>query len=534
MKISTFTTRIFSAICIISIISSCNQYRLVSQTKSFKSSSNYESLTVPHTDEVLILHTSSGSWELTNVKEVDGRLHAKLIPTTTKQDSLYNMLAAGLLIPEKFNGVKEQMHLYVDNVHNEGNGYISFHPDDVKEVVAVQNSGDGWRIVKNVLLVIAGLIVGMAVFLLIVCNCPHAYTYNGDKLEFTNTLFTGAIAKNLERSDYKLLPEIDSDQNYFDLTIRNEENESQFINQLELIVVNHDKNIEVLADQKGDLYSITSKNKPIDVFDQNGKSLTSLLSEMDELAYDFNELEGDGLVSTFAKFKVPDNLNDAKLILSLKNTNWGALVAESFGEMMGDRYGDWVENNRKRSPEEALMDMKKAGIPFVVSIKKDEKWVEIDNINLVGEVVYNSIVVPIDRSYLNGSEIEVRLQSGFKFWELDYLAMDFSKQLELDYKLIQASNLNDDNIEQLLANDNEYLSLMNNGDSINVRFNNLPVGGEKRTFILRSKGYYLSHEEFSGRPYWKEILRVNKPAGLSILSRDVYLELLDYYGLSIK
>jgi hypothetical protein len=308
------------------------------------------------------------------------------------------------------------------------------------------------------------------------------------------------------------------------MIIKNEENESHFINLLELMVVNHAENIEIIPDQNGVIHSISNLVSASQIKNENGVDISEILAHRDDLAYSFDSQSKENMISTYASFDRPKDVSNAKVVLKLKNSKWGGVVYKTFAAMMGDKYESWVEKNHERSAEEANMAMKEAGIPLVISIKKDNEWIDIETIDLVGDISYNTLVANINENLISGDQIELRLTAGFKFWDLDYIGMDFSQEEALKIEIIKPSQGTENTIDlSIIGNDDQhYLEHSKAGDSTYFKFENINTSNTKRTIIMHSKGYYLSNEEYAGDPYWKELIKLRAPGGLSRLSMELY------------
>lgn len=540
MKHSIITQRIFAIVSIIGILSSCG-YDTYMYTYSYKKSGylpNYsrakDGYEAKQLGEYVVVHVGDEKWLLQNpIKVENHQLVGKIGEVDSQRESIYDEIYMN-------NGTSyssdtytvNQTHIYLKSFSRLADSYIQFDPTKViaAHYVRMDNRKKARRVGGIVAASVGGALGGMALFLVIACGCPHNYTFDGNQFSYSNTLFTGASAQNLERFDYKKLDDLFEDQSTYEMILKNELNESQFINQLELIVVNHDKNISVVSDQQGNLYSIKEANAPISVMNANNEDVKELVITKDEQSYSFNEMTDENMVNLYATFDKPTDISNAKMVIDLKNTQWGGLVYQEFGNIMGDRFDDWVAKNQERSPEQARKEQKEAGIQLIPYIKKDNTWIELDAIDLIGEVNYNSLVVPIPEELIGDDKIEIKLQAGFNFWQVDYLAMDFTQSDELDVQTLSPSLIN--GVESFSANydDEKYLELLNTGDSAHIQFMGLNSSGETRTILLKSKGYYLIKDIYAGKPNWKELMRINEPGGLSILSKDIFIEVQKQLG----
>lgn len=420
-----------------------------------------------------------------------------------------------------------QVHLFINEYEKLNVAELSFAAKDIFQVDVTENA-----VFLNALattgVVVGSAAVGLTAFLLIVCNCPHVYIDNGNGLEFNNTLFTGAKAIQLERFDYKEIPDYFPNSDQFTLKIVNEEKEDQYTNLVELVTVMHNKNVEVIADKQGALYTIGALTAPNSAVDNNGFPILNFLNERDDYAYRFNPTDFKDLAEVAVKFDVQNQTRDAKLVVRARNTLWSGYVYNEFNKLFGKNHGKWVEMNEDKSKEEREKWMREQGIKLLVDIKQNGEWVTIDEVEVVGDPSHNQVVIPIQRS-LFGEELEVRLRSGFMFWELDYVGVDFSENETVEVQVHKPAKATGNNgtdfTQQLSFDDNDYMQHVFHEDlnSTEVNYENLPVDFNlQRTLILKSKGYYVPKSEYTGKTDRKRLQSFVNPGELSRFSRDLY------------
>ncbi|NOQ71144.1 MAG: hypothetical protein GQ574_04020 [Crocinitomix sp.] len=527
MKYRPIFKRFIATIFILGILVSCNQYNTLPYSES--AAPSVENLILNEIGNIksenILIHSNGKSYQLADAIVEKNQVTGKLILSEEQAESNYSSSVVTGYDNNSESQEELYSHFYDTSNSLEAGDEIKISVDEATgKVNLYKKAGTIWKIIAGVLLVAGILFLGMVILVLIACNCPHAYVFDGQQYHYTNTLFTGAIAANLERDDFKILDDFQFDSDTYELIIKNEENEFHFINQLELVVVSHAENIEVASDQRGQIHSISNLQNASQIVNEKGIDLSKALSSRDDLAYSFDSESDESMVNAYAKFDRPADISNAKVVVKLKNSEWSGMVYKTFATMMGDRYENWVDKNHERSSEEAKAGMKEAGIPLVISIKKDNEWVDIETIDLVGEVSYNTLVATIDQSLITGDEIELRIQAGFKFWDLDYLGMDFTQDTGFETAIIQPS-LNDNNAATLAALESDdalYLEHAQNGDSTYFKFEGLNTSTAKRTIIMHSKGYYLSNEEYAGTPSWAKLMKLKAPGGLSRLSKDIY------------
>jgi len=207
---------------------------------------------------------------------------------------------------------------------------------------------------------------------------------------------------------------------------------------------------------------------------------------------------------------------------------WSGYVYDEFNKLFGKNHGKWVEMNRDKSKMEREKWMREQGIKLMVDIKQGEKWVTYDEVEVVGDPSMNQVVIPIQRN-LFGEELEVRLRSGFMFWELDYVGLDFSVNESVEVQVHKPAKATGNNgtdfTQQLSFDDNDYMQHAQKEEfnSTEVYYSNLPVDTSlQRTLILKSKGYYVPKSEYTGKTDRKRLQYFVNPGELSRFSRELY------------
>lgn len=382
-----------------------------------------------------------------------------------------------------------------------------------------------------IIMIVIGSILAFFLILIIIlaiaCNCPHVYLDNGNGYSYTNTLFTGAVSQGLERFDYKLIPDYFPNHTSLNMQIRNEDHETQFTNLVQLVAAYHDPSFDVLSDQKGTLYSVTQAQSALTANDLSGKSLTEMVSEKDGSVYAFDTPSRNGMTSSYITFKKGDSQQNAKLVLSVRNSDWAGLIHQEFNAALGEKHQSFTTKNRQKSGLKQNKALQKAGIPLLVYVKKGNKWMEVEAIQPVGNANMQTLVIPLDKKMLTGNQVEIRMDAGFKFWEIDYAAMDFSapQSFEVTYLSPTSVSGDPDFKNALSKNDEHYMRTSSGSEAVSVQFNGLKP--TNRTLFIQSKGYYIREEQQAGKPDWVQLAKLKRNHGLARFSQDVFLRYLN-------
>ena len=421
----------------------------------------------------------------------------------------------------------QQIHLFITGYEQLNDSRIAFSKNDIFQVDASKNA-----VFLNAL-VTTGIIGGSAVvggigLLFILCGCPHVYLDNGNEMVYNNTLFTGAKAVQLERNDYKEIPDFDPSSESYSFQIVNEEKEDQYTNLVQLTSILHPSNVEVFSDKNGNLYSISDLQSPISAKEENGVSILNYINERDQYTYGFDADTIDGLAAIHLQFNNQVEGKKANLLIRAKNTIWSGYVYDEFNSLFGKNHAKWVKMNEDKSKAEREKWMREQGIKLLVDIKVNNEWRTYDEVELVGEASLNQIVIPVEAELVE-KNMEFRIRTGFRFWELDYVGIDFSEQIDLKvnhHKPAEAiGNNGEDFAEELSYDDELYMKheLKTELNKTHVLFDDLPVDSTmKRTLILKSKGYYVPKSDYTGRTQRKKLQKFTDPGELSRFSRSLY------------
>ncbi len=479
-----------------------------------------------------VLHSSDLMWGMENVEIYPDRISGKYAELDPKEVYYYHNLKHRSSSRVPLNDTKYiyQVHVYA-NRFSQNNGIINVTDKDIIGV-NVYNINEGLTTLSMVGTASFTALAAIGTFLAIACGCPHVHTYDGDTYRFNSGMFTGAVAPKLERFDYKLLPDPFPRSDTYHMMITSDENEKQYINNMELMVVNHDKNTSILPDQSGRIYTISSPQLPISISNDSGDDISYITSSQDDFSYNFSSIAESGFSNVYATFKTDEQKQNGKLILTLNNTLWGGYVYDKFSNLFGWYHDNWVKKNQRKTSEEMKQDIKEQGITLTVSVKTDEKWNDIETIELVGDATYNTLVIPIDKKWITDAPLEIRLQSGFMFWQIDYLALDNTPEKPLEISVPELKVIHEGQSAEIKTaidyDDNNYLQHISKSDSTYIEFEGL-VSKEnmERTLILKSKGYYTTNPEKEGKLHLAELMKLKQPAGLSRYSKELYDQYFD-------
>jgi hypothetical protein len=416
---------------------------------------------------------------------------------------------------------QNEIHVYIDEYQTLEDGTIAI-PVDGMNRVDVYDYQVGATVASYVFTVI-GILGGLFLIIMIIAllsksSCPFVYAYDGENYRFYGEMFGGAISQNMQRDDYMPIPGLKAQNDLFKMKITNELKERQYTDVAELLFFEHPKGVSILFDKNGTYHTIKDARKPLTALSDRGNNLMRWVSEKDSMTYDFQDESKENLdfSAINLNFSKPRNADNAKLVLTLKNSLWMDYIFGKFIEQFGEGYAAFAEKQKTVPADRKRQWSADQGMLMAVKVKTRSGWKVIDHLNMVGPLAQRDIVVPLDLKEIKEEILEVRLECGYHFWEIDYAAIDYSKDLQLEQKTIKPSEATDENgssvLSSLMESDNNYLSQLNVGCEAFINYKVPVLKDPKNDFsvLFHTRGYYEYIRDFTGKPNVEELKKFRK------------------------
>lgn len=434
--------------------------------------------------------------------------------------------------------VLSEIHLYIPQDSGAVSGRVySFQLKKVEKLEILQK--DKGRTTMSYVLGGLGITAGVfAVVVVIIAatksSCPFVSAYDGKNVSLQGEIYGGAIYPQLQRDDYIQLKMSPLSNGNLQVKISNELKERQYTDLAELMVVTHDKNVRVLVDEKGRYYPISNPVAPV-AATAAGKDVLSLVREPnDDRAFAFDDtLASKGANSLNLSFARPAGIRKAKLVLRLKNSYWMDYVYGKMAEGFGSFYTRFIEQQRTRPVEDLKRWVKEQQIPLKIEMLTPDGPQLAGSITTFGPVANRETVIPLDLPPTADDRVDVQLSCGFMFWELDYAALDFSDDADLQVTALSPAKALDetgkDVTSLLTAADGKYLEqpLPGNATDIEYRFTPAKDRSKVQDFILHARGYYEHVRDFKGPANIRFLAQFKEPDALSAFSRRLYLNTMN-------
>ena len=430
-------------------------------------------------------------------------------------------------------GVVNEVHFYIAKDNAAAPGNYTLQLDKVNKIEVLEF--DKKRTTNSYVIGAIGYTIGaIAVVAIIIAatksSCPFVSAYNDNEFSLQGEIYGGAIYPQLSRHDYMPLKMTPSENGSLQIKISNELKERQFTDIADLWVITHDLNTKVLADDKGNLYSIAKPQTPVSAIFDDKTDVTADLSN----ANDNRLLHFDDTTLTTATnqvvlhFNKKENQANGRLVLSLKNSYWLDYLYGELAKGFGSYYATYIEKQKKKPASELLKWVNDQQIPLEISIKTNTGWQKISDVTTIGPLATREVVVPVDCSAISGNEVEIKLSSGFMFWEIDYAAIDFSTGTQFTIQRLSPQSATDEQSQDVLPllqkEDGIYLDQPEIGNVVTLVYKaSLPANAtQTQSFILHSKGYYEHIRDFTGKPDVAFLKKFTQPGAFATYGVEMY------------
>jgi len=338
-------------------------------------------------------------------------------------------------------------------------------------------------------------------------SCPFVYAWDGEQYVLCAEPLGGAVCRGLQRSDWSELEPLAADHGRYKLLVRNEVEETQYLDQLKLVLVDHDPAYRVVCDTSGTMRFVAGTVGPSAAIDENRLDLLPFLSKRDNVAWQSHmatalapqhPLSHHELIITFPK---PPDARSALLVANVGSSLWGSNMIREMLQLRGDSIESWYQsiNSGDGEADRMFQFIQREQIWLLdLKVREGNAWVSHGWLPGAGPLIVEDRALPLDLSGVGGDSVTIRLTPAFGFWSIDHLALsfdDFPQPSMAELSVVAAVDHRGDRIEKLIAAiDDEYYVMPNTGDWAEITFEAPPLEtGLSRTCFLKSTGYYRIH-----------------------------------------
>lgn len=423
-----------------------------------------------------------------------------------------------------------EVHLHTSEAVAEGQTRISLPLSSIERIDVYEFDKDATRLNQTLSAIgvtVAGASLIMGIAVLIACNCPQVYINNNGQYEFKSGVNSGAVYSSLERMDHLVLGRLQPVNNAIELKIANVQGEEQFINRIALLQVEHPAEVKLLADRSGKLFTIADPVAPAAAYYNTSSDVNDLLRTRDGKSYSFeSEPAASGLSYINLRFARPKNAARGKLVIHAGNSKWSGYLNREFVSLFGNGYEKWRQQQESAGPVKAGQWLTSQGLPLKVYVKTRTGWEYIDYFELTGNTSSRDLVMEIGLENLETDVVNIRIETVYRFWDLDQVAMDFTDEQAIRTKWVEplsaVTNSGNAVYNMLMAQDKEYARLTGN-DFIQLFYpSGSPLTGSYQTYVLVTGGYYHNLVNSDKKPDLQALLKFREAGAFDRFSRSKF------------
>ena len=356
-------------------------------------------------------------------------------------------------------------------------------------------------------------------------SCPYIYAFDGELYVREGVPYIGAMCEALERPDMLRLEELAPAEGEYRVLISNEMAETEFVDEVCLVVADHAPGLELVGDSRGAIHSIAERQPPTKVTDQHGEDWRRWMA-----ARDFLFWEGDpgtmSLASSAGRrdtlyftFDRPAGAVRAKLLISGGHSAWAIGLEKALLDLWGAEVSLLYDGLRDPDTRSRFLRwvQREEMADLAVHVRAADGWRVADRVSFRGSDYAGECAAIVDLESVEGEVLEVALTPPAGAWRINAVTADFSPDAPLDVREVVASSAvgteGEDIRDALSADDGEYLVQPEAGMDARLTF---PVPELKprseRTVFVKATGHYDIHLDEKGPANTIEIERLeNQP-----------------------
>jgi hypothetical protein len=359
-------------------------------------------------------------------------------------------------------------------------------------------------------------------------SCPLVYSDGAFGLRLDAEPLGGSLFAADEAKDRALLAHLRARDGAYRVQIRNEMRETEELDAVRLLVVDHPDGAEVVPAMDGSLYLLREPAAARRAKDATGANLAPLLARDDERSWVEAPIGRDPddpasrRASAVLEFDRPRGAASAALLVAVRATDWGVAL---FGHVLGLQGRElpafW---NRLEADAEARRGFRAAwareALPRV-AVETRHGWREAGTLAHIPLQVTGRRVVPLDLRDVEGETLRVRIEALPGLWAIGRVGVDYDARPASAARALRPrsarAEAQGDALERLMASDDRRLTLAAGSGRVDLEFDApAPVTGAARSVLIELEGYYRPLVPAGGEPQQALFERlVHEPGALA-------------------
>lgn len=342
-------------------------------------------------------------------------------------------------------------------------------------------------------------------------SCPHVYSWDGRHWRLDSGTFGGAIMRALARTAIDNLDFAVPHDGVLRLKVVNELDETDYVDELTVLAVDHDPDVTIATDGSGRLHTLGRLIAPVSAHDFRGRDALARVRAADGWNWESNPSGRDtarpadlrdGLEVAFPR---PPRALRAHLVVDGNNTPWAAYLLGEFVAAHGRATAAWYDSLEANPREAHRLFARIADEAFLgVSVWTGERWEPQGRIWEASPELAKRQALTLDLTKVQGDTVRVRLESAPSLWLIDRVAIDDATDRPIVVHELQADSARDGagrDVADLVATRDGRAYRLERGDGAELVYHVPPVApGQARSYLLRSSGWYHIHAPATGAP----------------------------------
>ncbi|MBI5401858.1 MAG: hypothetical protein HY959_00515 [Ignavibacteriae bacterium] len=375
------------------------------------------------------------------------------------------------------------------------------------------------------LLLVGGIVVALAVIFVAsvfiylashpIHSCPYIYSFDGANYIYDAEPLGGVICEALARTDVSRLEHLTVSDGKFKLFVKNENDEQQRLDEMKLLLINHEEGQSVTSDLQNKFFKYRKINPPESVLDESGTDITKYFSEKDEFRWQTDLIKMyDGSVSgkhsLKFRFKKPEGVKSALLFVNGGISNWGSKMVKNTISLNGSKIDEWYSEFNKKGAKLKKLHEYIVGEEIYylkVNLKEENGYSVKAVIPGGGPKIDEDKVMQIPLENVSGDFIEITLNPPAGYWKFEQVGMIFEYESVPDEDITElnsalASDRNGTDIrEELSIRDKNYHLMPEIGNAFDLQFD-APENFNRKTceVFLKTSGWYEINTDKSKSP----------------------------------
>jgi hypothetical protein len=341
-------------------------------------------------------------------------------------------------------------------------------------------------------------------------SCPQVYSWDGAEWRLDSGTFGGAFMEALELTDFDNLDYPVAREGKVWLRVGNELNETDYVDELALLAVDHPADRTIVPTRDGRALSLSTLMTPVAARDGAGRDALPQVRDYDDWSWESTLRQRDVDDSTQIRdalelsFVRPTGARHATLVLDGHNTTWASLLLTRFIAAHGRDTRAWYDS-LARAPETArrmAAGLAREGF-LSVAVQTGNRWTPQGLFWEAGPEIVKRQALPLDLSRVSGDTVRVRLESVPSFWLVDRVTIAWGEAETITPRvlpLVSAEDRQEQDVAwQINARDGTRLTLEpDDWAELSYQDGPAPRAGLVRSYLLRSTGFYRIHTPEAG------------------------------------